>query len=147
MKKLVLIALTTLFVSTAFAFDLTQADNYVITKSGTTIYCQDLSYGFLNYLVAETADGQTVKFKADEVAAYMKNGKLYEKMPVVESGQITGKTEFMEVLMMKNGMKVFRYDYYDRDGNQLTDVLIYREQEFIVAFDYQNKENLIQFFS
>jgi hypothetical protein len=121
--------------------------DYVITAEGVK-YFEKVRYGLTNYLTGVIKTAANVQYSADEIIAYRKNGKVYERMPVIESNRETGRYAFMEVLSYRSGLKVYRHSFpsgHDpREDNM--DYLVYRDGKYVVRFDERNAETLKRFF-
>jgi hypothetical protein len=90
-------------------------------------------------------DDNRDRYKVCEVSEFRKNGKVYERMPVIRNNQETGRYAFMEVVSYRNGMKVYRYNHPGMDNKDF-DLLVYKGNQFVVRFDEKNAQNLSNFF-
>lgn len=143
MKKLtVLFAIGLLSLST---FTQAGVPDYVITKDGITYYAK-IHQGWNNSIVCADAEGK-VTYEPGQIKAYRKDGRIYEKMPVVRNNKPTGEEEFMELLAYRNGLKMFRRTVAQTRANrQGEELLVYRECDFVVSLTQDNSETLKEFF-
>jgi hypothetical protein len=121
--------------------------DYVITAEGVK-YFEKVRFGLSNFLTGIDKSADNAQFKADEIISYRKNGRVYERMPVVENNRETGRYAFMEVLSYRSGLKVYRHTIhtgYDPRVDQ-NDYLVYRDGKYVVRFDARNAETLKRFF-
>lgn len=90
-------------------------DEYVKTKDDV-IYYSKLKLGPTKArLILD--NGDKVTLMNNEVIAYKKDGKVYEKMPLYYKNKPTGKEVFMEILKYTNGMKLYRYSTMEQEVN------------------------------
>ncbi len=116
------------------------AQDYVITETGVKYY-EKVRYGLTTGLVGVEESGR-VKYKSDEVIAFRKDGSIYERMPVIQNNQATGRHTFMELIAYRNGLKVFRCN-----ADQMQDeFIVYRDGNYVVKFDEKNSPTLNEFF-
>ncbi len=139
MKKLSLLIIAGLISLTTFAK--AGIPDYVITADGIQYY-EKVRYGFTDLVGVENSSRE--RYKNEEVLAYMKNGRVYEKVPVVVNNRKTGRYTFMELVAYRNGLKVYK----NRTGNldQSYEYFVYRSNEFVVQFDKRNAPSLNTFF-
>ena len=138
MKKLSLLIIAGLISLTTFAK--AGIPDYVITADGVKFY-EKVRYGFTG-LVGVENDSRD-RYKTDQVVAYRKDGKVYEKVPVVVNNRATGRYTFMELMAYRNGLKVYRYR---TDLEENYEYFVYQAKEFVVQFDQLNAQNLNTFF-
>lgn len=143
MKKFNYLVIISLF-SMSFLVNAGEPD---FIRTGEDIkYYSKVRFGLPSGLVGvEKHDADRYKFS--EVVSYKKDGRIYERMPVVRNNKETGSYAFMELLTYKNGMKVYRHTINSgvntRDEFQY---LVYRDGNYVVTFDNQNAETLKTFF-
>jgi hypothetical protein len=140
MKKLSYLFLIA-FLSTTFFVK--AGPDYIVVGEEIEFY-EKVRYGLTTSLVG-IKDSNRNRYKSCEVSEFRKNGKVYEKMPVIRDNQETGRYAFMEVVSYRNGMKVYRYNHPGMD-NKDYDLLVYKGNQFVVRFDEKNAQNLSNFF-
>ncbi len=118
--------------------------DYVISENEIKFY-DKVRFGLTSSLVGVEETGR-VRYNANEVVAYRKNGRIYEKVPVIQNNKETGRYTFMELLAYRNGMKVYRERLQGGLSNPEYDYFVYREGEFVVKFDERNSRTLSDFF-
>jgi hypothetical protein len=139
MKKLSLLFIAGLISLTALAKE--SIPEYVITADGIKYY-DNVRYGLVD-LVGVNNQGK-VRYKMDEVLAYRKDGRIYEKVPMMVNNRKTERHVFMELVAYRNGLKVYKHRSGDLDNNY--EFFVYRNQEFVVQFDQRNTPSLKAFF-
>ena len=119
--------------------------DYVITEDGITYY-EKIQQGLNNSIVCSDGNEEVI-FQSDLVKAYRRDGRVYEKMPVVVNNKLTGTEEFMELVAYRNGMKLFRHNVSKSRGNQQgEELLVYRDGNFVVRLNDENSGTLKDFF-
>jgi hypothetical protein len=141
MKKLSYLFLIA-FLSTTFLVKAGLPD-YIVAGDEVEYY-EKVRYGLTTNLVG-IKDSNRDRYKSDEVSEFRKNGKVYERMPVIRDNQVTGRYAFMEVVTYRNGLKVYRYNHPGMN-DQVYDLLVYKGNQFVVRFDENNAQNLSNFF-
>lgn len=139
MKKLSLLFIMGLISLTTFAK--AGIPDYIITGDGIKYYSK-VRYGLTTLVGVE--NNARERYSNSEILAYRKNGKVYEKVPVVVDNRHTGRYNFMELIGYRNGLKVYK----SRTGNldQAYEYFVYRNNEFVVQFDQRNAQSLNTFF-
>ena len=118
--------------------------DYVISDNEVK-YFDKVRFGLTSSLVGVEETGK-VRYKTNDIVAFRKNGRVYEKVPVIQNNKETGRYTFMELVAYRNGMKVYREKL---DGGLLSreyDYFVYREGRFVVKFDEKNTKTLSNFF-
>ena len=143
MKKMSLLLLLGIFSLTSMVK--AGMPDYVITGDDVK-YFKNLRFGITSYLVG-TDESVKVRYHADEVVAYRKDGHVYEKMPVICDGKETGCYAFMELVAYRNGLKVFRHSVY-RGYNiaRQDEYVVYKNGSYHLWFDEKNYNILNKFF-
>ena len=119
--------------------------DYVITGDDVH-YFKNVRFGITSYLVGTNESGK-VRYQADEVVCYRKDGKVYEKMQVICDGKQTGCYAFMELVAYRNGLKVFRHSFYRGYYMPRQDeYVIYKDGSYYLGFDERNFKILCKFF-
>jgi hypothetical protein len=143
MKKSVFLLVAGI-ICVSVALKASEAD-YIITAEGVTYY-EKVRYGITTGLIGVSESGR-VGYPAGEVVSFSKNGKVYERMPVIRNNSETGRYAFIELVAYRSGMKVYRNKLHGSPGD-LPDyeLLVFQNDRFIVKFDEKNSENLKKFF-
>jgi hypothetical protein len=143
MKKLIFLVTVGIFALSS----LVQAGipDFIRTGEDMTYY-EKVRYGLTGTLVGINGSGKD-QYKAEEVVAFRKDGKVYERMPVIENNMETGKYAFMELMAFRNGMKLYRHDL--SNGSNLPnqqEYLVFQDGRYIVRYDQNNSKTLNRFF-
>lgn len=108
-------------------------------------YFDKVRFGLTSSLVGVEETGK-VRYNANDIVAFRKNGRIYEKVPVIHNNKDTGRYAFMELVAYRNGMKVYRDKLESGLLTPEYDYLVYQEGRFIVKFDEKNTKTLSNFF-
>ncbi len=108
-------------------------------------YFEKVRYGLNSNLVGISEEGR-VHYQAEDVVSFSRNGRIYERMPVIRNNKETGRYEFMELVAYRNGMKVFRESSGGIPGRKSQDLIGYKDGKYLVRFDEKNSETLSKFF-
>jgi hypothetical protein len=118
--------------------------DYIVTKDEVKFYSK-VRTG-LSYLVGIDESGKD-RHHLSEVLTYCKNGRIYERMPLIENNSETGKYAFMELISYRNGLKLYRHNLSQGTGSIIeNDYLVYKNGNFVVRFDAKNYQTLNEFF-
>ena len=141
MKKLIFLFVMAITGTTLLAQD--GVPDYIISGDSVTYY-KKVRYGITAGFIGI---GESVKdrYRNDKVTSYRKDGRVYEMMPVIRNNKNTGRSEFMEFVAYRNGMKVFRQKDYDSSSDELQYV-VYKDHNFVVRFEKKNAASLERFF-
>ena len=140
-KKLFIIAILSVICAGSM---LAGEPDYVITKEGVTFFKKvkhNLNGGFTGI----DESGKT-KLCYSDVLVYKKDGRIYEKMPLVSGNKITDRELFMELMAYRNGLKIYGHKDYLSTGNVVNRFFVYRDKQFVLRVDDRNKESLASFF-
>ena len=118
--------------------------DYVICEDGVR-YFEKVRYGLNTSLVGISESGR-VAYKSEDVISFRRNGRVYERMPVIRNNKETGRYDFLELVAYRNGMKVFREDSGGIPGRRSNDLIVYKDGKYVVRFDSKNSDNLGRFF-
>ena len=116
--------------------------DYIITGEGINFY-NEVRIGITGNLFG-LKESDRVSIKANEVLAYRKDGRIYERMPVVRNNKETNSTAFMELVTYRNGLKVYRHANLNLIGEN--EYLVFKNNRYVVCFDQKNYKNLNGFF-
>lgn len=84
--------------------------DYVVTNT-TTYYCENIKMGVSTTKV-KLINGEPLMIKNDEILAFKKNGKIFEKIPLYCHNKYIGRSGYAELVAYKSGLKLFKYDCY-----------------------------------
>ncbi len=118
--------------------------DYVICDEGVR-YFEKVRYGLNSNLVGISEAGR-LRYQAEDVISFRRNGRVYERMPVIRNHMETGRYNFMELVAYRNGMKVFRESPGGIPGRKSHDLIVYKDGKYVVRFDGKNSDNLGRFF-
>ena len=104
MKK---IAVLITLASFALVFNAFAGINYV-TVGENTLFSDDVKVGTNNIKIA-TESGVIMKTPLENVNAYMVDGKLCERLPVVCNDGSVKCTALMELVAFRNGLGLYKY--------------------------------------
>ncbi len=142
MKKVLVFMVMALLSTSLYAGE--KDGDFVITKEKVYFF-KNLRFGSTSFLVGKLENGKKVTFTKEDVLVYKKNGERYEKMPVVKNNVCTEETSFMKVVAYKNGLKVYKHEYYD-SGELTSRHYVFKKDKLVVKFNNENKESLLTFF-
>jgi hypothetical protein len=117
MKKMLLCFVAILAAGLLSAKDLSDYD-YVVT-SKATFYCEKIDFGLVKTKCVLNT-GEVISLKNNEVIAYKKDGKIFEKLPLYSNNQETGAEVFMELVKYKAGMKLYKYSCIEEGVDKFT---------------------------
>lgn len=140
---LTLIVLT--FLSTSL-FAGEKYGDFVQTKDNV-YFLKNVRLGVSSFLVGTMENGEKIKFAKGDVLVYKMSGERFEKMPLVKDNVCQEETCFMKVIAYKCGLKVYKHEYYDQNGELTSRHYIFKKDEFVVKFDRENTPNLTAFFA
>ena len=142
--KSVLTLVVLIFLSTGlFAWE--KGGDFVQTKEKVYFF-KNLRFGVSSFLVGTMENGGKVKFAKEDVLVYKKAGERFEKVSIVKDNACTENYCFMKVVAYKNGLKLFKHEYYDNNGKLTSRHYVFKEDKFIVKFDRENIASLTAFF-
>jgi hypothetical protein len=140
MKKLMLFAILAVVGFATFAG--VPKFSYVLTSKGI-VYAAKLNMGMYNTRIV-TSDGERRSINNDD--GYCKNGNVYMKMPEMQDNKPTGKTVWMELLAVRNGFSIYKYDSFLPSGQAVTDFYVFEGERYVLQLDEKNTANVLSFF-
>ncbi len=130
-------------------------DGYVVTDVDT-IACKSLSFGYDGANIT-LANGEKTLVNKENVKAYSLNGKKFENLPVYVDGKPNGNNSFLELVAERNGLKLFKYSYYDTNGwdatksvedmKKVTVLTIFKDNKYYVQVDQKNAKTILPYFN
>ena len=122
-----------------------QVPDYIITRDEVK-YFKKVREGLSSNIIGITEVGRE-KISADQVLAYSRDGRIFERMPVIEDNRETGRYAFMELLTHRNGLKVYKHITMPYTNDPEEEYLVYTvDGKYVVRFDSKNSPTLNQFF-
>lgn len=128
-------------------------DDYVKTKSDI-LYYSKLTLGPTKAkLILD--NGDKITLMNNELIAYKKDGKIFEKVPLYYRNKATKREVFMEILKYTNGMKLYRYTTFEQDGNlplslgatrEVNKFYVYKNGNYHLQIDEANYKTVFAFF-
>ncbi len=109
-------------------------------------YLKTLRYGVKSFLVGTLENGEKIKFAKEDVIAFKKDGERFDKVAIVKDNVCTDNYCFMQLVAYKNSLKVYKHVYYGTDGELTSRHYVFKNEQFVVKFDRENKESLLAFF-
>lgn len=151
MKK---IAAMFAFVSFALAVHAAGGMDYV-TVEGKNYFSEDVKIGPNNVRLT-TEDGLILKAPLKKVDAFMVDGKLYERLPLICCKGKSKGTALMEFISQRNDLRLYRFHvcnegdklgcrFYD-ESNDETVLFVFREGQLYLRVDKNNAETVLPFF-
>jgi hypothetical protein len=128
--------------------------DYVIIE-GKTYFSDDIRIGMSHASIA-LENGLRLKAPLELVDVYMVNGKLCERLPIVCSDGEVKCTALMELVCMRNGLKLFKCDVYtgiknlgasfrDEKEHEVR-YFVYKDGMLHLRVDEKNAANVFDFF-
>lgn len=128
-------------------------DDYVKTKNDV-IYYSKLTLGPTKAkLILDNGDKMTLM--NNELVAFKKNGKVFEKVALYHNNKNTNKDVFMEVVKYTNGMKLYRYMTYEQEVNlpysasatkAVEKYYVFKNGNYHLQIDAKNYKTVFAFF-
>ncbi len=118
--------------------------DYVICNEGVR-YFEKVRYSLNSNLMGISDEGR-VRYDSEDVISFSRNGRVYQRMPVIRNNEETGRYDFMELVAYRNGMKVLRERSGRISGLNSHDLVVYKDGKYVVRFDEKNSDNLSRFF-
>ncbi len=126
-----------------------------VTVGGKTYFCQDLKSGLFRASLT-LDDGTTLKIPYEKIDAYMCNGHLYERMPLMCPYAKPGCTALMEYVTSRNGLRLYKYCRYGSCCDPANDVYkpvqaqylytVFKDGKFFLKVDQENAASILPFF-
>jgi hypothetical protein len=148
--RLVSVVIAAFFMVSAYA-----DFGYVITAN-ETIMCSNMKMGIKNARVT-LLNGEKTKIDKDQILSFQYNGSQFDRMPVYENGQNTGKTRMMQLLCQRNGLRLYKCcaiipSGWDNATNtfestrKVTMLHVYKDGKYYLQLDKNNAKTLAEFF-
>jgi hypothetical protein len=118
--------------------------DYVVCEDGVR-YFEKVRFGLNNCLAGISESGREA-YQFEDIISFRRNGRVYEKMPVIRNNKETGRYDFLELVAYRNGMKVFIDGSGVITGRTSANYIVYQDGKYVVTFDVKNNETLANFF-
>ncbi len=158
MENKIMKNLVTIIVLVFLAVMLKAANNEslsYVTANGKTYFCHNIKFGIFKTKIT-TNDGKKIAIPNSSVKAYMHNGRLFEKLPVICNNNDTVCKVLMEYITSREGLKLYRYSRYSEHcdyikGNYKSAhpdycYFVFRDNKFYLHVDEKNYSNVFDFF-
>ncbi len=143
MKNLLIIAVLILASLTVTATS--KVTDYVITKEGT-VYYKSVKFGAdTGFLTCLTQDGVTSKIKRAEILGFRREGAVFERKPIIMNNQVCENCDFMEIISIRNDMKVCKYMVKETNGDYTAKLFVFKNDKYITTITKQMLEKFIKF--
>lgn len=133
----------------------TTGDNFVVAD-GVTYYCNAMKTGFTKTHIF-TKNGDIINVPNNHVKAYKLNGHLFELLPLVNSSGDTVDRAFMELIAVRNGIRLYKYCTncckYDPLNNVIAPLnrvfryYIYQDGKMKLLTNEVEKNNFLNYFN
>lgn len=150
--KTILISCMMMFAVVALSAN-TAPDDYVKTKKNVIHYSKLTIGSTKAKLILD--NGEKITLTNNEVIAYKKNGKIYEKVPLYYNNKSTNTEVFMEIIKYSNGMKLYRYNTYQQEVNlpysassiqPVEKYYVFKNGDYHLQLDEKNYKTVFAFF-
>lgn len=130
-----------------------ESDNYVKTTNNV-LHCSKITFGPTKAkLILD--NGSKITLMNNELLAYKKDGKIFEKVPLYYKDKNTNRVVFMEFLKYTNGMKLYRYRTYEESFNPPVELksmqpvekyYVFKNGNYHLQIDKANYKTVFAFF-
>jgi len=121
-------------------------DDYVVTKDGNVLFSK-VNNGFI-HLRCKRNDGSLTKFDANEIKAYRKDGRYYEKVPYIVGSKPSSREVFMELVCQKAGLKLYIYNPASvKADNYMVEMYVFKDGKYFETVTPQNLKHYLDFFN
>lgn len=136
------------FIATAYG-----GMNYVIVE-GKTYFSEEVKVGIGSVKVV-TDEGLTLKAPLKRVDAYMVDGKVFERLPLVCCNGKVKCTALLELVTHRNGLRLYKYHssdttlgcpFWDKQ-NEESIFLVYKEGKLHLRVNKENGVTVLAFFN
>jgi len=149
MKKLVALFAVLMLALAAWAGD---ELNYVVIE-GKNYFSEEVKVGMRNIRMT-TDEGLTLKVPLKKVDAYMVEGKIFERQPLICCDGKVKRTALLELVAQRNGLRLYKLHSDDcrlgccfLDKNEMETIyLVYKEGNLHVRVNETNAPTLFEFF-
>jgi hypothetical protein len=150
-----LIALTVLL---SISFGLSAADenaiNYV-TANGQTYFGEKIKMGMSHTRVLNNGT-ESAKIDNEDVDAFMRDGRLFERRPVVCNNREVKGEAMMEFVTSRSGLRLYKYTCINENcgassgdftkSEERTCYFVFKDGDFYLKIDENNAQSSLPFF-
>jgi hypothetical protein len=132
----------------------TKSINYV-TANGQTFFGDKLKSGLFHTRLL-TSGQETVRINNNDVTAYMQDGRLFERLPLVCNNNTVKDEVFMEYVTTRSGLRLYKYSSYDENDNLPEGVVckanakycffVFKDGKYYLKVDEKNAAATLPFF-
>ena len=131
MKKIVFI----LMLSTLYLFVSAQGENYNYVVTNTdTIFCNKINVG-ANKTRCKLDNGEKIVIANKNINQYLVKDNFQKRLPVYLNGKQTQSDAMMKLVLLKNGVSVYKYVYYNGSIDCMDAVFSYYVNGICVGTD------------
>lgn len=120
--------------------------DYVVTENGVE-YFKKVKTNSDKFIIGIMTDGTKVKLLKDNVKEYRHDGVVYERKQLVKDNELCNDCDFMELLNSKNGIKIYKYNSFDANGNLVPEIYVFKDEKFVTNVTRKNMNQIIAFFT
>lgn len=150
--KTIILSCLMMFTTLVLSATPSSPDEYVKTKNDILYYTRLTVGPTKARLILD--NGKKMTLMNNEVVAYKKNGKIYEKVPLYFKDKNTNRQVFMEIIKYKNGMKLYRYNSYSSfrpgfsadDPQPVEQYYVFKNGSYHLQLDKVNYKTVFDFF-
>jgi hypothetical protein len=100
-----------------------KVQNYVITNTDT-IFCKKINEGSYKTR-CEFDNGAKIVVSNKNIKQYQSNSNFKKRLPIIINGRQTNATQLMDLVLIKNGVSVYKYEYYSGSNDCLNAMFYY----------------------
>ena len=128
--------------------------NYV-TANGQTYFGEKVKTGLSHTRIINNGT-EAIKINNEDVDAYMKDGRLFERLPLIcDKGEKKGEA-FMEYVTSRGGLRLYKYTAFSENcdlssgmfskAEPKTCFFVFKDGEFYLRIDDKNAQSSLPFF-
>jgi len=99
-----------------------------------------------NYLIGTKQGGEKIKINKEEIVAYRKGGVVFEKKSLIENGSPCEECAFMELLSVRNDVKIYKHVELDINGNSIPEIHVFIGDKYVTRVTQGNVQQILSFF-
>jgi len=151
MKKLIIISVLVL---SAIVLKAAGENISYVTVDGKTHFCQMIKTGLFRTTFVK--DGLVMKVPFKRIDAYMTDGHLYERLPVVGEDGRARYTALMEYITQRNGLRLYKLCTYGESSDPAKHIFgkaeaeytyfVFKDGKFYLRVDEKNATTALPFF-
>jgi hypothetical protein len=144
MKKLAILISGTLFCLAGMAAE--SSDSWV--KAGKEIIsCDKVKVGIAKARIT-LDNGEKKTLSTDQIDSYASDGMVFDRKMVYKNGKPTGRTQFMELLKVRDGLSLYKTSTFNEDmGGAIDQFIVYKGGDLYLALDKRSMADVFNFFN